>query len=142
VRRQFAVMLGPDGLTHLSPVFDRRDVIQALAEWAGDRLDATEITDLADEFCCRRELVALDGGWSRPGAVILRRDGTAAPAVSGTAYTTTELIDAELEIDNQFSAGLGTGRGIVDRQPRRCDRRPSNPRRRPASDGGVDLQLG
>lgn len=113
LRRQFALMLGPDGLTALTPVFDRRDVIQALAEWTGDRLTAIEIADLADEFCCQPQLVALEGGWSRPGAVILRRDGHAAPAAGGTAYTTLELLETEREIVDRFTNGLGAGTGLV-----------------------------
>jgi conjugative relaxase-like TrwC/TraI family protein len=114
VRRFFTRLVGPEGLTELTPVFDRRDIIQAISEWAGSRLTSDRIVELADNFCCHRDLVRLEGGWSRPGAVILRGDGRAAPAASGAAYTTIEILELEAEITERFQAGFGAGSGTVD----------------------------
>ena len=45
-----ARLVGPFGLTERQTTFTARDVHQAVAEWAGDRLSATEIRSLAEGF--------------------------------------------------------------------------------------------
>ena len=53
---------GERGVTEMASTFDRRDVLQFVAEWSGDRLDAAQIADLADEWLTTDAVVTLDAG--------------------------------------------------------------------------------
>ena len=52
-----AVLVGPSGLTERQTTFTARDVHQAVASWAGDRLPATQIRALAEAFLADRRVV-------------------------------------------------------------------------------------
>ena len=52
-----AHLVGPHGLTERQTTFTARDVHQAVAEWAGDRLSATEIRSLAEGFLAEPAVV-------------------------------------------------------------------------------------
>ncbi len=109
-------LAGAHGVTEQSAIFDRRDVIQHVAEWAHDRLAAAEITDLADEFLASQHVVALDTARdnTRSADVIRRRDGHAISAVAGEAlYSTPAVLRAEQRILDAFAAGIDTGAGAV-----------------------------
>ncbi len=54
-------LLGPNGLTAHSSVFERRDVVRAWAEAAGDGAHLGELESLTDAFLARPEVVALSG---------------------------------------------------------------------------------
>lgn len=111
-RRLFAELLSSHGITELSAVFDRRDVLQRISEWAGDRLTAAEVTDLADEFLCHPEVVPLDS--ARPGAVIRRADGRTVTAGTGATYSTVTMLSLEREITDRFLAGFDQNAVKVD----------------------------
>jgi conjugative relaxase-like TrwC/TraI family protein len=111
-RRLVAELLSAHGITELSAVFDRRDVLQRISEWAGNRLTAAEITDLADEFLCHPEVVRLDS--SRPGAVIRRADGRTVTAGTGATYSTVTMLSLEREITERFCAGFDQDAAKVD----------------------------
>lgn len=104
-------LLSAHGITELSAVFDRRDVLQRVAEWAGDRLTASEICDLADEFLCHPEVVRLDT--SRPAAVIRRADGRTISAGAGATYSTVTMLALEREITERFVDGFDRDQSIV-----------------------------
>lgn len=111
-RRLVAELLSARGITELSAVFDRRDVLQQISGWAGDRLTAAEITDLADEFLCHPEVVRLDS--SRPGAVIRRADGRTVTAGTGATYSTVTMLSLEREITDRLRAGFDQNAATVD----------------------------
>lgn len=107
-------LLSARGLTELNAVFDRRDVVQRISEWAGDRLNASDISDLADEFLTHPEVVMLGTSQpGRPGSVIQRTDGRTVRAATGAAYTTASMLSIESEIRHRFEDGIETGAALV-----------------------------
>jgi conjugative relaxase-like TrwC/TraI family protein len=124
-RRLVAELLSAHGITETSAVFDRRDVLQRISEWAGDRLSAAEITDLADEFLCHPEVVRLDT--ARPGSVIRRADGRTVTAGTGATYSTVTMLTLERDITNRFVNGFDQGVAIVEEDILQAaiDRQPS-----------------
>jgi conjugative relaxase-like TrwC/TraI family protein len=100
---------GARGVTEMASTFDRRDVIQHVAEWAGDRLDATQITDLADEWLTTEAVVTLEGGRreGRTADVIRLGDGRVVSSVPDDALYTTRTV---LAIEQRLFASYGRGR--------------------------------
>ncbi|MGH8986700.1 MAG: AAA family ATPase, partial [Acidimicrobiia bacterium] len=106
--RLTADLAGSDGVTEQHSTFDRRDVIEAVAERSGDRLSATEVLDAADQFL------------ASPRAVRLQQ---AAPAGNGYVaniraclpppFTTPGLTRAEATVLAGFAAGIGQERAVV-----------------------------
>ena len=91
----FRTLGGARGVTETASTFDRRDVIQFVAEWSGDRLDATQIADLADEWLTTENVVTLDAATreGRTADVIRLADGRVVSSVAGDAlYTTREVL--------------------------------------------------
>lgn len=109
----FAQLLGPRGLTELSSVFDRRDVVQAVAEWAGARLDADEICDLADEFIVHPDVVLMSLTSARPGSAIHRADGRSAKAGGDPLYTCRALLEVEAGIVRRYRDGFDADAAVV-----------------------------
>ncbi len=93
--RLAARLVAPEGLTAASAVFTRGEVIQAVADWAGDRLSATGVLAAADRILVDPRIV---------------RVGTAPGATA--RYTTTAVVSAELAVLNGWRAGLRE-RGIA-----------------------------
>ena len=107
VTQLFGWLGSPDGLTEQSATFDRRDVLQQVAEWAGDRLPATEICDLADQWLATPLAVWLDPASRLP-------DVHAVSTAAGQAlHSTPEMLAVERWILDCFPAGLDTGTGVV-----------------------------
>ena len=105
----FGRLGGARGVTEMASTFDRRDVIQHVAEWAGDRLDATAITDLADEWLTTEAVVTLHGGRreGRTADVIRLGDGRVVSSVADEALYTTRAV---LDIEQRLLAGYERGR--------------------------------
>jgi len=101
-RSQLLERLGSaTGVTHMAATFDRRDVVQYVAQWAGDRLSPGEICDLADTWLATDVVVGLDVDRrdGRAGDVIRRGDGRVVSAVDDDAlYTTRCMLDVEQRI--------------------------------------------
>jgi len=116
-RAELATHLGSArGITEMTSVFDRRDVIQAVSQWAGDRLGATEICDIADEWLTTEVVVSLDAGLrdGRSGDVIRRSDGRAVSAVADESlYTTVGNLALEDAILAGYEDGLDAAVGVV-----------------------------
>jgi len=107
-------LLSARGLTELHAVFDRRDVIQRIAEWAGDRLSAAGVADIADDFLTQPEVVLLGTSQAgRPGSVIHRADGRTIRTGTGPTYTTQSMLRVESKIRDQFQRGLAAGTATV-----------------------------
>ena len=62
----FDLLAGPVGLTEKTSTFLRRDVVRAVAEWAGERADADTIEELTDRFLAEPRVVLIHG--AAPGA--------------------------------------------------------------------------
>jgi len=100
---------GERGVTEMASTFDRRDVLQFVAEWSGDRLDAAQIADLADEWITTEAVVTLHAAnrEGRTADVIRLGDGRVVSAVAGEALYTTRQI---LEVEQRLFAGYERGR--------------------------------
>jgi conjugative relaxase-like TrwC/TraI family protein len=103
------------GVTEQTAVFDRRDVIQAVATWANDRLPARDILDLADEYLASEHVVALDARHPARSADVIRlKGGRVVTSVSNlTLYSTPAMLAAERRVLDAFAAGVGRGVGVV-----------------------------
>lgn len=60
VEALFNTLVGPTGLTQLNAIFGQREVVQAVAAWAEDRLEPEAITRLAQEFLADPRIVLLE----------------------------------------------------------------------------------
>jgi conjugative relaxase-like TrwC/TraI family protein len=115
-RELFALMGSAEGLTEFASTFDRRDALQFVAEWAGDRLGAEEIAELADTWLTMPDIVRLEPEQrdSRTGDVIRRQDGRSVAAVEGEAlYTTRHMLAIEGQIVGAYERARGTNVGVV-----------------------------
>ncbi|MGH9014392.1 MAG: MobF family relaxase [Acidimicrobiia bacterium] len=103
------------GVTEQAAVFDRRDVIQAVASWAGDRLVAHEIQDLADDFLASEHAVPLTASRQQRSADVIRlRGGRVVTSVAAlTLYSTPTMLGLEAQVLDAFHAGLDRGSGTV-----------------------------
>ncbi|MEW6155336.1 MAG: MobF family relaxase [Actinomycetota bacterium] len=117
-RRLFHRLGSAQGMTEMSPTFGRREVLQAVADWAGDRLGAAEVCDLADAWLATDAPVALDLDRPAPGRgaeVIRRRDGRRVRALRGEGlYTTHAMLAVEARIFAGYAAGRADGAGLAD----------------------------
>ena len=107
-RQLFALMASPEGVTEHASTFDRRDVLQFVSDWAGDRLSADAIEDLADAWLLTPEIVPLDAARddARRGDVIRRSDGRRVSAVgTDRLYTTRAMLAIEEAIDAAYVRG-------------------------------------
>ncbi len=103
------------GVTERSAMFDRRDVVQAVAAWANDRVSADAVLDLADEFLASQQAVPLAIRQQRADTDVTRVNGTRGVPVVGnlTRYSTPAMLRAERDVLEAFRAGLDRGAGIV-----------------------------
>ncbi|MFP5375179.1 MAG: MobF family relaxase, partial [Acidimicrobiia bacterium] len=99
------------GVTEHSATFTRRDVLQAVAEWAGDRLGAGDIADMADGWLATEVVVRLAP--ARPA----RRPGGARrlipPGAVEPMFTTTSMLALEERLFTSYERGRGVGSGVV-----------------------------
>jgi conjugative relaxase-like TrwC/TraI family protein len=107
---------GERGVTEMASTFDRRDVLQFVAEWSGDRLDAAQIADLADEWLTTEAVVTVNDARreGRTADVIRLADGRVISSVAGEAlYTTREILDIEQRIFAGYERGRHAGAAVV-----------------------------
>jgi hypothetical protein len=102
------------GITENEARFDRRNVVQAIAEFAGERLSGDAVDELADRFLSLDEVVRLDSSRNTSDRDIIRRDdGTAVVVPLDGHYTTRAMLAVEGRAISLYLAGLGTGAGVV-----------------------------
>jgi conjugative relaxase-like TrwC/TraI family protein len=111
----FAHLASPTGVTETAATFGRREVIQQVVDWAGDRLGAAEICDLADAWLASEVVVRLDPDHRcEERAVVRRRDGRVISAVGPEPrYTTQAMLGVEERLFATYEAGRGAGAGVV-----------------------------
>ena len=93
-------------------VFDRRHVVQRLAELAGDRLRADEIDAMADELLADSDLVELQAPKERgTRRIIRRRDGRVVELPGEKIYSTVAMIALERKGLRAYGEGRRAGAG-------------------------------
>jgi conjugative relaxase-like TrwC/TraI family protein len=112
--RRFRELLRSDGLTEHEAVFDRRHIVQRLAEIAGDRLSADAIDVLAEELIANPELVELRATRERSVKRVIRRtDGRVVKLPGERIFTTTSMLALEHRALSAYERGREAGAGIV-----------------------------
>jgi conjugative relaxase-like TrwC/TraI family protein len=105
IRGWYDRLAGPVGLTERTPTFSPREVVQAVAAWAGDRLDAEAISTIAERFL------------ADPRVVLLSTAGRRRRSLPDPTYTTVDLLAAEQRLLGLYRAGRqrdGLGYALVD----------------------------
>jgi len=110
----FRALLRVSGVTENKACFDRRTVVQALADFAGDRLSGEAIENLADRFLALDHVVELER--SRDGSrrnVIRRGDGRVIAVPLAGFYTTRSMLALERRAMSLYLDGRDAGMGVV-----------------------------
>jgi conjugative relaxase-like TrwC/TraI family protein len=92
----FTWLAGPVGLTGRAPTFGRREMVQAVASWAGDRLAAEGIEAVAGRFL------------ADPRTVLLGTTGRRRRSQPEPTYTTVDLLAAERRLLDLCATGART----------------------------------
>lgn len=109
VERLFDRLAGTDGLTERASTFDRRVVIEALAESLGAAVDADTIGRLADRFCASARVVVLDGAArGRRSDRVVGPDGRLTRTPGTVRYSTPELLSTEARLLAWAADGFGS----------------------------------
>ncbi|MGH9164476.1 MAG: MobF family relaxase, partial [Acidimicrobiales bacterium] len=112
-RRLFEHLASPDGLTARRSTFDRRAVVQAVADAFGRGGDVGDLVALADAFLRSDLAVALPIP-DRCGDVLRRRDGTiVALEADGARFSTPELLALERRLLDAAAARQGRNTAVV-----------------------------
>ena len=104
------------GVTEQQAIFDRRDVLQAVATYTNDRMSAAEIEDLADQWLGTEAAIPLE---VTDGA---RREtigfGAAQVSLARTEqrYTTPHMLAIEQRVATRHAEGIHTDHGLVKAQ--------------------------
>lgn len=97
-RRLFEHLAGPAGLTARRSSFDRRTVIQAVADSFGSGADVADVVALAESFLASDEIVALPMP-THGSEVLRRRDGAMVALEDDRArFTTPEVLAIEAKV--------------------------------------------
>jgi conjugative relaxase-like TrwC/TraI family protein len=111
----FAWLGGAHGVTEMQAAFDRRHVVQAVSEWAVDRLSAAACEDLADRWLASPEVVPLHSTRrrNRSGEAIYRHGGTVVRAGGEQQFSTRAILAIETRIETNYERGRDLGRAVV-----------------------------
>ncbi len=109
IHEEFGRLLRHDGLTAHTSTFTRHDVVQALADWSVDRLDATAIERVADKLLTDPRVLAL-----QPSPPLASPRPQPREGVDEARFTTKPLVRAEARVLDSFRAGLHARVGRVD----------------------------
>ena len=112
----FDLLGSAKGMTEMAATFTRRDVLQRVAEWAGDRLRAAEVADLADSWLATDVVVRLEPERreARRGDVVRLRSGRTLHAVGDEAlFSTQGMLGVEERLFATYERGRYAGAGVV-----------------------------
>ncbi|MDP9419428.1 MAG: relaxase domain-containing protein, partial [Actinomycetota bacterium] len=116
-RAELVTHLGShNGVTATAATFTRRDVLQHVAEWAGDRLPAATIANLVDAWLASEVVVRLDHDRreARRCDVVRLANGQSLNAVGTEALFTTEaMLEVEHAMFATYARGRHAGAGVV-----------------------------
>ena len=102
-----------DGVTKTAGIFDRRDVIHAITDHTGGRLNAREVQAQADRWLTTDAVIALRPIPGSVGHDFIGRTGRVALAPGTIHYTTPHVVATELAITDAYQTGLNRGTGIA-----------------------------
>jgi conjugative relaxase-like TrwC/TraI family protein len=110
-----ACLGGAHGVTEMQAAFDRRHVVQAVTEWAVDRLSAAGCEDLADRWLASPEVVPLQaaGKKDQAGDAIYRHDGAVVRTKGEEQFSTRAMLALESRIETSYERGRHLGRAVV-----------------------------
>lgn len=106
-RRLDAHLAGPDGVTEHHAIFDRRDVICAIVDHAGGRLDGDAIEAHADRWLHTAAVIPLDTAHSATSAL------PGPHTTDATWYSTPAMVALEHAIADAYDNGWNQGTGRV-----------------------------
>jgi len=115
----FAELLRSDGITEHTAIFDRRVVIQRLAERIGDWMAADAIDDLADELLARPEVVELERaekGSEITRSVITRDDRQSVSISADPLYSTEAMLALEQRALSSYQRGWAAATFLIERE--------------------------
>ena len=101
------------GVTEQHAIFDRRDVIMAIAEQAGNRLSANEILDLADQWLTTEAVVPLDISDGARRETIGYGQAQVSIAPDEARFTTPQMIAIDQRVTRLHQQGIDTGHAVV-----------------------------
>ena len=105
---------GPDSMTHLAATFDRRMVIQKMAEWSRDRLSAVAVEALADQWLSTADVVPVNPPRAvETNTVIRRGDGRVVITGRDQLYTTFDMVRVEERLLRAYRTGREASRAVV-----------------------------
>ena len=114
VAKLFSDLVRVAGITANEAIFDRRRVVQVIAEFAGDRLSGDAIDELADRFLAQPAVVRLEASLDRKkGNVIRRQDGTVVVMPEDAIYSTRSMLELERRALSLYEQGRCAVAGIV-----------------------------
>jgi conjugative relaxase-like TrwC/TraI family protein len=111
-RRLDAHLAGPSGVTELAAIFDRRDVIQAVVDFAGGRLSADEAQAHADRWLHTEAAIPLAVAPVGRSETI-GREGKVMLAPDASYFTTPGMVAIEQAIAAGWEAGHDSGAAFV-----------------------------
>ena len=119
-RELFGLMSSAEGVTELAATFDRRDVLQFVAEWGGDRLNAGGVATLADTWLTLPESCPSSPPSAMPARAMSSAGATGAPwrrwrARLSTPPSTCWLSRARSPAPTSGLATPGHAGGTVDK---------------------------
>jgi len=110
----FRSLLRVTGITENEARFDRRMVIQAIAEFSVDRLSGAAIEELADRFLALDPVVQLQGGRDTSRRDVIRlRDGRVVKVPSTGYFTTRAHLALEQRAMSLYLDGRRANAGVV-----------------------------
>ena len=110
----FGRLLKVSGITANEAHFDRRSVVQAIAEQAGERCSGEAIENLADRFLALDDVVRLETSRDTAGARVIRRgDGRAVVVPLGESFSTRQMLELERRAMDHYLQGRAAGVGVV-----------------------------
>jgi len=102
-----------EGVTKSTGIFDRRDVIHSVTDYAGGRLDATDVQGHADRWLTTDAAIPLRPIPGSIGNDFIGRSGRVALAPGTIHYTTPQVVATELAISEAYEQGLDRGTGVA-----------------------------
>jgi conjugative relaxase-like TrwC/TraI family protein len=110
----FSELSSLGGITANEARFDRRAVVRAVAERAGESCSAEAIENLTDAFLARDDVVRLEQSRDTSSAQVIRRaDGRAVVVPLGESYSTRAMLATERAAIAGYLEGLHAGAGVV-----------------------------
>ena len=107
-------LLRVDGVTEHEARFDRRHVVQVIAERAVERLSGEAVEELADRFLGLDQVVELGGAGAGASRDVIRlADGRAVTVGLGASYSTRSMLALEDRAMQLYEAGRAADAGAV-----------------------------